>query len=50
MFNFVYSYGTSKTKKTKIITIPLEKEETNPTDLAHVRIDKMRQEFVDKLT
>ena len=50
MFSFVYSYGASKNKKTKIMSIPLEKEETNPTDLAHVKIDKMREEFAEKLS
>ena len=46
MISFIYSYA----KKKKIMDIALEKEERNPTDLAHVRIDKMRQEFAEKLT
>lgn len=50
MFSFIYAYGPAKNKKTTIMTIPLEKEERDPTGLAHVRIDKMRQEFAEKLT
>lgn len=43
MLNFICSYGPSKNKKSKVMTLPLNKEEKSQTDLIHLRINKIEQ-------